>query len=315
MKGNPIFENTSGDAFDIFMPFVREDSYEEGALIFSEGSDADSFFLIKYGEVEIRKIIDEETGSYKLISVLTKGDFFGEMAVFQGQPRSAAAYAKTSVTLFSVSKESLADLFKDKHDPAFRAMGFLASVLMERLGNTTKELTAVYETGRLIASARSVDDLADVVMQAVLKAVDSAEGGLFCVWNKYNDDFEVAFRSGADVELGDFFQSDDPLAIWFAENREPFLSFDMNSDGRLEAAKESPYYARSIVAAPFFHEDRLTGFMLLLNRTKPGAFAYSQMVLLSAISGYVSVSLENLKFVQEEIDRYRFNQMKHRIQL
>ena len=79
------------DFFNIFDRFVKEQRHAAGELIFEEGSSADRFFIIKEGEIEIRKVIDRQEGRYKPVSVLTVGEFFGEMAVFLGQPRSADA--------------------------------------------------------------------------------------------------------------------------------------------------------------------------------------------------------------------------------
>ncbi|MDP2168739.1 MAG: cyclic nucleotide-binding domain-containing protein [Thermodesulfovibrionales bacterium] len=309
LKDIPIFEGLSDDVFEIFMPFVREEAYGAGSLIFKEGSSADKFFIIKDGDVEIRKVIDGHEHGYKLISVLTKGDFFGEMAIFQGLPRTADAYAKTAVSLLAVSKDDMAGLFKPK-DPAFKAMGFLASVLMQRLRSTTKELAAVYETGMLITSARSVSGLSNYVMESVFKAVDTAEAGLFAVWNEFNGEFEVSYQRGFDFGPDLSIESNDALIVWLEENREAFLSFDLEGDQRLQIAKDGMYKGLSMVAAPFFSEDRLTGLMLLLSRTGRNAFSYEQMVLMSAIAGYVSVALENLKHLQDEIDRYRLSRMK-----
>lgn len=308
-----IFGNFPDDVFKIFMPFVREEIYPVDSVIFKEGSSADRFFIIKDGEVEIRKVIDDR--NYKLVSILTKGEFFGEIAIFQGQPRTADARAKTKVTVLSVSKDDLISLFKGKSsDPAFNAMGFFASVLMDRLQNTTKELTALYETGRLITSARSVSELSDYVMENVLKAVETASAGLFAVWNDFNREFEVSSHRGFDLKEGDFIPVEESLIEWFVANKEAFVSFDLQNDPRLSISDASIFFkARSMTASPFFSEDRLTGFIVLLNREKPNAFSYSQMILLSAICGYVSVALENLKYLQDEIDRLRLTQMKSKI--
>ena len=308
----------------VFGPYIKEEDYPAGNLIFKEGSRSDRFYIIKAGEVEIRKIIDRRAKSYKLVSVLAKGEFFGEMAIFQrwqsgqnarqGKPRTADAFAKTDVRLSSVSANDIARLFKGNTDPGFGVMGFLASVMMERLGDTTKELAAVYDTGRFMAQARSAGELAEFVMENVFKAVDSAEAGLFAVWNDFNAEFEVASERGFGLGRA-FLPEDAGLSSWFLKNPEAFLSSDLKKDGRLSTGDSSIFSGRSLVAAPFISDEKLTGFIVLINRKKPMAFSFSQMVLLSAIAGYVSVALENLRRLQEELDRARFSRIKASVQM
>ena len=298
------------DFFNIFDRFVKEQRHAAGELIFEEGSSADRFFIIKEGEIEIRKVIDRQEGRYKPVSVLTVGEFFGEMAVFLGQPRSADAVAKTDVTLLPVSADDFSALFSSSPDTAFRAMRFFTLALMDRLRNTTEELATVYETGRLVAASRSVAELSDQVLEGVLRAVDSAEAGLFVIWNEFNSEFEIFRQKGFDLEAGTALHPDDPLIRWLTENRETFLSFDLLNDKRLTVPADGVYLGCSIVASPFSTHGRLIGFLLILNRSAKNAFSYNQMILVSAISGYVSVTLDNLNRVQEEIDRSRLNQVK-----
>lgn len=308
-----IIPNRTDDFFNIFQPLVEEKNYKAGELIFEEGSTADRFFIIKNGEVEIRKITDRTEGRYKPISVLARGEFFGEMAVFLGQPRSADAVAKTDAVIAAVNKNDFALLLRESPDKAFRAMEFLTTVLMERLNSTTNELATVYETGRLVTSVHSVCELSDLVTGSVLKSVKSAEACLFVLWNRFNNEFEVYRQTGFDNAAEISLPMDDRLILWLMENREPFLSFDLQADYRLPISSGSIYSGNSMVASPFFLQGRLLGFIMLLSRTEKNAFSYSQMILLSAISGYVSVALENLQYMQDEIDRGRLNQAKSAI--
>jgi CRP/FNR family transcriptional regulator, cyclic AMP receptor protein len=62
--------------------FARERSYDSGEIIEKEGGSAVAFYLITNGSVEVRK-------SEKLVSKLGRGQFFGEMALIDKQPRSA----------------------------------------------------------------------------------------------------------------------------------------------------------------------------------------------------------------------------------
>jgi CRP-like cAMP-binding protein len=309
----PFFRDISEDVSGLFLPLLTEVRAGAGERIFEEGSVSDKFFVIKEGEVEIRKIVDRHKGTHKLIAVLSKGEFFGEMSVFLGQPRSAEAVAKTDATLITVSKDDLALLFRRDPEGAFKIMEFLTSVLMDRLRNTTKELATVYETGKLIASARGLTELADFTMEGLFNSIGSAEEGLFAVWNDFNDDFEAFGLFRLDLKPGSTIPKDNALIRRFLESKESFLSFDLREEKRLSGETGIFGDALSMVASPLFSKERLLGFIVLLNRTRANAFSYNHMVLLSALSGYVTVALENMRFMQDEIDRGRLNQAKSSI--
>lgn len=301
--------NMKGSLLDLFGQIVKAETYRAGEIIFYEGSAAERFFIIREGEIEIRKVIDRQESRFKPISVLTKGEFFGEMAVFLDQSRTADAVARTDVVLLGVGKKEFAHLLQEEPNVAYRAMESVTYALMDRLRNTTKELTTVYEAGRLITSARSLPELADSVMESVLGAVEQAESACFVIWNEFNDEYDIYRQHNLDLNPGAAIAKDDGLVGWFLANRETFLSFDLPADGRPGLASDSPYRGRSIVASPFFLQERLLGFMCLLS-SSPSMFSHNHAILLSAIGAYVSVALDNLRHMQEEIDRGRLSQAK-----
>ena len=84
-------------------------SFAKGVTIFPQGDPPDYGYLIQSGTVEI---IATRDGVDEVLDTLTRGDFFGEMALVDDEPRSAAARAidDVSCTRFSKShvEESLA---------------------------------------------------------------------------------------------------------------------------------------------------------------------------------------------------------------
>ena len=213
----------------------------------------------------------------------------------------------------TISKKDFSDLFNSSPAAAFKIMEFFTSVIMDRLRNTTNELVTIYETGRLVSAARSVSELSDIVMEKAFGAIEP-EAGLFIIWNTFNREFEVYGQKGFDLGIGADLPESDPLVKWLVENGEPFLSFDLKNDNRISISEESIYSGSSMLASPFFSHDSLSGFIILLNRTRQNAFSYEHMILLSAISGYVSVAFDNLQYMQEAIDRSRLSRAKATIQ-
>ncbi len=111
--------------------FARERSYDVGEVIEKEGGSAVAFYLITNGSVEIRK-------GEKMVAKLGRGQFFGEMALIDKQPRSA-----TVVSAEPGTKALVMPVWNFKAavetDPRV-AMGVMKE-LARRLRETTNALT------------------------------------------------------------------------------------------------------------------------------------------------------------------------------
>lgn len=85
------------------LPNIFEDSTEPvsfpaGSIIFSEGDQGDSMYVVKEGEVEIqvRSVVVETVGS---------NGFFGEMALIEKDPRTATAVARVDCRLIPINQK------------------------------------------------------------------------------------------------------------------------------------------------------------------------------------------------------------------
>jgi CRP-like cAMP-binding protein len=111
-----------------------------GQFIFREGDAGNEMYIIESGLVEILRNV---RGS-EPIAVLEPGDFFGEMAILEDQPRFAAARAKGNCRLLKIDREAFAELLQQNFEIAVRIMRKLAM----RLRRTEQNLQAV--SGELI---------------------------------------------------------------------------------------------------------------------------------------------------------------------
>jgi putative ABC transport system ATP-binding protein len=76
------------------------ENFAAGHAVIREGETGEKFYLIRKGEVAVRRGTDPHP-----IATLTEGDFFGEMALLTGQPRNASVDTLTETTLYSLSQE------------------------------------------------------------------------------------------------------------------------------------------------------------------------------------------------------------------
>ncbi|MFB3903365.1 MAG: cyclic nucleotide-binding domain-containing protein [Acidobacteriota bacterium] len=84
-------------------------TFAAGETIIRQADAGDSMFFVKSGSV---KVILESGGERHEVTRLTEGDFFGEMALLTGEPRTATVVAACDVEAFVLSKEPFREVLQ-----------------------------------------------------------------------------------------------------------------------------------------------------------------------------------------------------------
>lgn len=134
-----VFQELTNKDFDKIKALAVEQKYKKNDLIFSEGDTADYIYFIESGRVSIsiqKFTVQEE------ISTLGPGEYFGEMAVFNKDKRSASVVALTDTDVLSVNKYTFLDLVKSDRAIADKVNYILAKrneelILKENLIDST----------------------------------------------------------------------------------------------------------------------------------------------------------------------------------
>ena len=109
LKKIHLFHGLGDDELAAIAAELEEFQYPKGAVIFHQGGKADSFYLIYGGSVRIMRTVNKK--EYQL-AVLTKEDYFGEMALIAKRPRSATVTATADTSLLVLSRANFEKLFK-----------------------------------------------------------------------------------------------------------------------------------------------------------------------------------------------------------
>ena len=80
-------------------------------VIVREGEPGMSLFLIENGTVEVHTA--DPAGRRVVLAELGPGDFFGEVAVLTGRPRTATIVAKAPVTVIEITRDDLERVVRD----------------------------------------------------------------------------------------------------------------------------------------------------------------------------------------------------------
>ncbi len=86
------------------LPIATYETYQDGQIIFEEGSHGDWIYAIESGAVELSKSIK---GGRAVIAVLESGDIFGEIAFLAHIPRTATARAVGETTVGLIDRAFL----------------------------------------------------------------------------------------------------------------------------------------------------------------------------------------------------------------
>ena len=96
-----------------------------GQLVFREGDAGSEMYIIETGTVDILR----ESRGGEPLATLEAGDFFGEMAVLEDQPRFATAIARTPVRLLRIDRAAFGDVLSQNVEIAIRIMRKLTARL------------------------------------------------------------------------------------------------------------------------------------------------------------------------------------------
>jgi signal transduction histidine kinase len=104
LSANRLFAGVSIDAMGAFGEAVERLDCAPGDIIFREGEPGNCLYLVLDGSVCISKT--GRGGQQETLGFINQGDFFGEMALIDGQPRSAQASAAEKATLGRMDAEA-----------------------------------------------------------------------------------------------------------------------------------------------------------------------------------------------------------------
>jgi hypothetical protein len=107
LKNTELFAETPENVLTNIAPIMREVSYHEGQIIFDKGDLGTSMFVIYDGEVGIYD------GKVQL-ATFGRGDVFGELALLDAEPRSAAVVGLSDVQLFRIDQGDFYDLMDER---------------------------------------------------------------------------------------------------------------------------------------------------------------------------------------------------------
>jgi CRP-like cAMP-binding protein len=129
-------------------------SFHAGDVLFKRGDAGDALYLIREGEVEVLAPSPEAEEVEDVVAVLKPGDLFGEMALVEGEPRSATVRARSDAKLIRIKKEYFEEMMNKEHTIALKIYRRLTIILSHRLRETTERLAIANQIIRMTSKKR-----------------------------------------------------------------------------------------------------------------------------------------------------------------
>lgn len=155
--------------------FMTRKQFKKGDVIFREGETGDTLYQINDGFVGI--YLSYGDSEQRLLTELTKGKIFGEMAVIEVYPRSATAVALEDTDVDEISSGEYGDYFKDRPDKVMD--------IMKSLGGRLRDLTEEF------------DEVTNAIKQVDSSEGESSKPGLMDKIKKFADVFKKSKSADA----------------------------------------------------------------------------------------------------------------------
>jgi CRP/FNR family cyclic AMP-dependent transcriptional regulator len=119
--------------------FSTEERFREGSMIFREGEKGDKLYIVLDGRVRISKFIPGV--GEEALTVLDRGDFFGEMALIDDKARSADAKShEGDATVLSIDRATLNEILSMDPHASLQFLNLLCRMISRRLREINEKI-------------------------------------------------------------------------------------------------------------------------------------------------------------------------------
>ena len=155
------FEGLSDEQIGLLTNRAAVRTYPKNAIIVSEGDEGNSLFVIQSGSV--KAFLSDEDGKEVVLSTQKQGEYFGDLALFDDEPRSASVMALEQCKVMIITKSQLRDAIKEDPDIGFSLLHGLAK-RVRILTENVRTLALLDVFGRLVNTLYKLAEEKDGVL-------------------------------------------------------------------------------------------------------------------------------------------------------
>jgi CRP/FNR family transcriptional regulator, cyclic AMP receptor protein len=145
LRGIVLFKDVTDADLDALWPFLTPRKLRKGEILLREGDVGSQMFFLRSGEVIISKHVKGRVE--QVLARMGPGDFFGEMGLFDRQPRSATIQADTDLVVLELDGDNLEQLVARSPRAASAFFYQMLRVFIQRLRDSTSLVAEVTRWG------------------------------------------------------------------------------------------------------------------------------------------------------------------------
>lgn len=126
----PLFQGMTQECFTELVPRFQRVDLVKGDVLFRKGDEGDCLYIVQKGAVKI--VLPSPQGGEMIVCIFSAGDFLGELALLDREPRSADAVAVRDSRLIAITRQDFLDFLRSNEV----AMETVLSTLSKRLRKT-----------------------------------------------------------------------------------------------------------------------------------------------------------------------------------
>ena len=146
LKKIPLFSSMSDNDLDAINAVAIEKKYPRDHMILLENDEGDALFIMIRGKVKVATY--SESGKEVIYSILNEGDFFGELSLLDGKPRSASVITVEESEVRIIRRPDFFSLLEHHPGIALSLLEVLAARL-RRADERIESLSVHDVTGRI----------------------------------------------------------------------------------------------------------------------------------------------------------------------
>ena len=134
LRNIPLFAGLNDDRLrELAKIFVRS-KFPRNTILFSKGDESDSLYLMIKGSVQA--VVNDDKGHEMVLNSFGPGEFFGEFALLDGQPRSATVITGEPTELIVIRRDDFRRMVLSEPDVVLN----LLKVLLRKLRLATEKI-------------------------------------------------------------------------------------------------------------------------------------------------------------------------------
>jgi CRP-like cAMP-binding protein len=135
LKQQSLFSDIDSEGLEKLSKIVKKLSLKKGEQLFKEKDDTRGVFLLHSGKVEISRVTAD--GWRQTLTVVTPGDFFGELSILEKRRHVASAVAVEDAELFLIPRGEFERLMEEDLKLACYILKKIALEMSKKLRRTT----------------------------------------------------------------------------------------------------------------------------------------------------------------------------------